>query len=313
MRLFDLHSDTVWACWKEQKDLWENDLHISLKDGICFDSWIQTFAFFIADTYRGDAAYQHYLEMYKVFQAAYNERREVLEVYQNQKTLESHKCYAVLAVEGGAVLGGKIERIQQLHKMHISMLTLCWNGQNEIASGALSEGGLTSFGREVVRELERCNIIVDVSHLNRESFWDVCKIAEKPIVATHSNSNTIHEHLRNLTDEQIKEIIRQNGLIGINFYINFLSDEKNPPIETIIRHIAYILELGGEDALAIGSDFDGADMPSCMDNIKKIENLYKTVVEYMGNRVAEKLFFTNARNFFQRNLNYTGREADHVL
>lgn len=113
-----------------------------------------------------------------------------------------------------------------------------------------------------MKELEKNRIVIDVSHLNTLGFWDLCEIAERPFLATHSNCFEICPHKRNLDDLQIREIIRRKGLIGINFYPIFINGESDASFQEIRRHIRHILSLGGEDVIAVGSDFDGA--PPCL-------------------------------------------------
>ena len=117
------------------------------------------------------------------------------------------------------MLGGRLERVQDLKDRGVAMLTLTWNGENELGRGVLSPGdtGLTPFGRRAVRALERAGIVVDVSHASPELFWDVAELAERPIVASHSNAKAVCGHPRNLTKEQFLAIRDRGGLVGLNF------------------------------------------------------------------------------------------------
>ncbi len=224
MKHFDLHCDTLSRCARNHALLAQNDGDISLERGNIFDCWVQAFACFIGDDDRGDAAYQDFLN-----QAA------VLE----------------LTVEYGAALGGKTERIAEFARMGVKIFSLVWNGENELAGGVQSEIGLTELGREAVKELEKNRIIIDVSHLNTLGFWDLCEIAERPFIASHSNCFEVCPHKRNLDDLQIQEIIRRKGLIGINFFPIFINGESDASFQEIRRHIRHILSLGGEDVLAV--------------------------------------------------------------
>jgi membrane dipeptidase len=144
------------------------------------------------------------------------------------------------------------------------MLTLTWNGKNDIASGNDTADGMSDFGREAVRALEDHRIVVDVSHLNDAGFADLLHVATRPFVASHSNSRAVCPHPRNLTDAQFGEIRDRGGLVGINYYRAFIADVpagKDVTFDQLSRHIDHFLSLGGEKVLALGSDFDGSDTP----------------------------------------------------
>ena len=181
------------------------------------------------------------------------------------------------------------------------MLTLTWNGENELAGGSAATGGLKPFGREALRELERCDIVADVSHLNDESFWNVVKAARRPLVATHSNSRKICNVPRNLTDDQFRCLAQQGGLVGLNFFTGFLrEDAKSARLEDILRHAEHFLNLGGEDVLALGSDFDGADMPHDLPDCGALPQLAQRLREAFGFTLTEKICYKNALDFWRR-------------
>lgn len=303
MRFFDLHCDTISTCLTQGKGLFENDLQLDLKRGLAFDLWVQTFAFWIEDSYRGEAAWEHFCAQYAFFQSEYAKNAERITLFQPGAAPEKGLCHAILAVEGGAVLAGKIERVKELSERGIAILTLTWNGDNELGCGVFgSGGGLTDFGKQAVLALEREKILPDVSHLNEQGFYDLCRMTEGPILATHSNGKTICPHPRNLTDEQLAEIIRRGGLVGLNFYPVFVNGEQDCSIDEILRHAEHILSLGGEQVLSIGSDFDGATMPAALPEIKKVEKCYISMVKYFGKEIADRIFYENAMCFFKENL-----------
>ena len=169
---------------------------------------------------------------------------------------DDNSISTVLSVEGGCV--NSIDDMDAYKKRGIKLLSLTWNNKNSLAGGVLDEEyGLSPLGREIVQYMNQNSIFLDVSHLNRKSFWDICHLSDHSFMASHSNAFSVCNHMRNLNDDQIKEIIRRNGFLGIAFYPPFLGYEGS--IETILRHIDYILSLGGENVLGFGSDFDGIE------------------------------------------------------
>jgi membrane dipeptidase len=164
-------------------------------------------------------------------------------------------------VEGGDILEGEIVNLQILYRLGVRAMTLTWNHRNEIADGVLeniSKGGLSVFGHEVIREMNQLGMLIDVSHISEEGFYDVIEASSKPIAATHSNAWSVRPHPRNLKDEQITLLADKGGVIGINFYPVFLSDRK-AGLYDIIRHIEHIAGLAGIDVIGFGSDFDGIE------------------------------------------------------
>ena len=299
MNYFDLHCDTVYECSTKGKALYDNDLQLSLKKGEGFDAWVQTFAFWIDDRFRGEDAYREFLRECAFFTEAL-EQEERLHLYDPQKPMLTGHCYAIPSVEGGAALGGKLSRVQEFSHMGIKLMTLTGTGDNELAGGALGSSGLTELGKQAVAEMERLRMLVDVSHLNDQSFWQVERAAKRPFVASHSNARSVCGHRRNLTDDMIRAISERGGLIGLNFYVDFLSDDKQANFAQMLRHMEHILALGGEGVLAVGSDFDGAALPGCINSVEKIEKLGQVMVQYFGEPLAGRILFDNARAFYQK-------------
>ncbi len=282
MKFFDLHCDTITECYNQNKSLKNNDLDISLEKGSFLEKWTQVFAIWLPDEIRGNDAEIYY--------------ENVLAKYRSEiKNAENVK--PVLAVEGGAVLNGKLENTEKLYNDGVKILTLTWNGDNEIASGCFSEEdkGLTSFGKEAVKEMTKRKIIPDVSHLGEKSFYDLCEETDFPFIASHSDSFSINPHVRNLKDEQIKIIVERKGLIGLNFYNKFLGEGK--PIEMLIKHAEHILNLGAEDVLCMGSDFDGCSIDEELKGIEKMESLYHVFINRFGEKLTDKIFYENANEY----------------
>lgn len=314
MRLFDLHCDTIGECWKQKKDLFDNDLHLSLQRGGAYAPWRQVFAIFIPDSCRGDEAWDYFQRIYAYFLDQLDKHGDTVSFCRTAADLgraeREGKCAAILSVEGGAVLGGELARIQELYSLGARLITLTWNGANELGCGCGKRcaGGLTQCGKEAVREMERIGMAVDVSHLSRRGFWDVAKIAKKPFLASHSNCNGVYRHPRSLTDRQIGCIRSRGGLIGMNLYRAFLGRPGDGGFAAAYRHIAHLLERGGEPVIALGSDFDGCEVEPCFAGIEKLESLRTYLLEQgLSAEQADALFFKNAEKFFQ---NLLQRQTD---
>ena len=207
MKLFDLHCDTIERMEEKGENMLTDKTQLSLKYLPQIEKWCQTFAIFIPDSKRGAAAVEYYERVRAYFHKMLREHSDIVEMVNTPSDIEKitakKKCAAILSVEGAAVLDGKLENVEKLAKDGVKMMTLTWNGENELASGNKNpEMGFTDFGREAVKEMEKQNIIVDVSHLNDKSMEQLMGgIATKPIIATHSNLRSICSHKRNLTEE----------------------------------------------------------------------------------------------------------------
>lgn len=151
-----------------------------------------------------------------------------------------------------------IDLIDELYKLGYRVCSLAWNEENILATGTRGnkERGLTELGKKCISKMEKLGMVVDVSHLNEKSFWDVIEVAKNPIIASHSASSKEYKHARNLTDEQIIAVAKTGGVIGVNAYRNFLDNiEKNKTVERYVDHIEHIISVGGINSVGIGFDF----------------------------------------------------------
>lgn len=261
-------------------------------------------AIFMPDDYRGDAAeawFDHVYAVYRREMAAHGDL--VLPVdrgSQVRSALEERPFAAILTVEGGSALAGKRENLERLYGLGVRMMTLTWNAENELAGGAATQLGFTPLGREVVEGMERLGMAVDVSHLSDKGFWELCEFAERPFMASHSNARAVCGHRRNLTDDMFREIVRRGGVVGLNYSDNFIREGAGSKrIDDLLRHVFHFLELGGEDTLALGSDFDGTDIPPYLDGLDKIGHLAE-MLERSGipAKTVDGILFENANRYF---------------
>lgn len=281
MKYFDLHCDTLCRCADENGSLSENYFHIDIKRLSEFEKAVQTFACFIDDKYQGEQAYNRFFELY--------------DIYSNT---DFKNVQPILSIENLSCLNGDLENIHKFKECGVKIASLTWNKENGIAGGAESESGITDFGKEVVKTLENEDIVIDVSHLNFKSFADLCEIATKPFIATHSDSFAIFSHKRNLKDEQFEIICDIGGVVGINFYKAFLCEKENDYYD-LLRHIERFLLLGGEDSISLGSDFDGCDVHKSIGRVENMPDFYLFLQKELGKQVADKIFYENSAKFFK--------------
>lgn len=190
--------------------------------------------------------------------------RDFLQVVYRQRdyyeAVENGKLAVVLSIEGMAGIGEDIEAIYKLYQLGFRVAGLTWNEQNALATGTHGDEGrgLSAAGKDAVRLLQKLDILVDVSHLNDKSFWDVAEVATKPFIASHSNARALCGVARNLPDDQIKAIGQSGGLVGVNSFNEFISPQlENRTVSGLADHMAHIAELIGTEHLALGFDFMG--------------------------------------------------------
>lgn len=299
MKFFDLHCDTIGECSNNNFSLRNNNLHIDLERAKIFESYTQVFAIWIPDQFRKVFAVEYFNKAVGYFYKEIEKNNDLISLYSDNKKTP---IKAILAVEGASACGGTIEGLHHLYDKGVRLITLTWNAKNEIGCGAFSEGGLTSFGKEFIKEAENLGITLDVSHLNRQSFFEFAEIARKPFVASHSNANIVNNEFgkkRNLDKEQIEIIKEHHGLIGLNFCRDFIEDEKADGIDALYRQIEYFLSSGCENIIAFGSDYDGCSVHNDLGGIEKIPSLYNTLKKRgIDENKLKKLFWENAEAFF---------------
>lgn len=261
--VFDAHCDTIFELVEQKKALKKNDLHLDLERLTEYAGYIQVFAAFVDRKNIRVSPIHHCLQLIRCYHEEILNNKNAVQhcttVEDILAALKKRKVAAILSIEGAEGLEGDIAALWMFYQLGVRMITLTWNYANELADGIMEPrgGGLTEFGIACVKEMNRLGIAIDVSHLSESGFWDVARISQDPFVASHSNAKALCAHPRNLSDDQIKALISCGGCIGINFYPEFLTENKKCTIEDIFSHIAYFFQLGGEMHVGFGSDFDG--------------------------------------------------------
>lgn len=308
MKYFDCHADTLTQVIKEGEALEKNTCDIDLHRIEKFaDTYTQIFAIWknrkeILPGMESSDFRKSYEKVMELLRKAENKIQLCTSAKEMEDAHQNGKAAAFLSVEDVSIMGKDVEQIRELGFLFV---LLSWNYENEYACGAAfdQEQGLTDRGKDIVKFLLQQGIVLDISHLSDRGVEDLFQMTDKPIIASHSNVRALCNHPRNLKKEQIQELIRRKGLIGMNYYRNFVGGTED--IEAIIKHMDAVLNLGGEDVLVLGGDFDGCS-GKFLDGIQGVQSmpvLRKAMLEHgFGEKLTEKVFFENARAFIGRNL-----------
>lgn len=331
MKVWDLHCDTLSELRYAENDgrslsFANNDLQMDLERMKQGDYLLQCFACFVNLGRKNENPLVSCMEMIDIFYRLLDEYAEDLVMIRTPEDIRalpgSGKIGAMLTVEEGGVCLDDIRILRNLYRLGVRMMTLTWNHENGLAwpnsvpgnaynvwpCSPVTDHGLTMKGFEFVEEMERLHMILDVSHLSDGGFWDVVKAAKRPFAASHSDARAICGHVRNLTDDMIRAMGERGCIVGLNYCASFLDpgtdrEHVKSRISDMAVHARHLMDLGGEDLLALGSDFDGIegdlevrgaqDMPKLADGLEKAG---------FTPRQIEKIFYKNAMRFFTENL-----------
>lgn len=316
MKLIDMHCDTIWKLMDLDKrgDFMENECSISIPGMKKAGTMAQLFACFtyvedMAGSY--DEGYRHVHEMIDYMEqqtALFPEDIAQAYSYDDIKKNDAQgKISAILTVEEGGVLNGDMDRLEELYRRGIRLMTPLWNYENCIGhpnspDASVMEKGLKPFGIETVKRMGELGMIVDVSHASDGTFRDILQYAGSPVVASHSNCRALCDHPRNLTDDMIRRLAETGGAAGLNFYGVFLGTKDASLIEEMTAHVLHMINCGGEDFPMIGTDFDGFDGISKLE-IPKVEYMERLWDALKKKGVSElqldKLWSGNALRIFQ--------------
>lgn len=314
MKIIDMHCDTLLECYRNPTHtLSNNSGHISIDKLLQGNALAQFFAIFISPKEKA------LMGPYEIFNQVYETYTTQLELNSNYikpalcvedilSNAKDSKVSAILAVEDGVILEDKIERVQEVFDKGVRLITLTWNFENAIgypSSDDPSEHnrGLKPFGIEVVEEMNRLGLLVDVSHLSEGGFYDVAKYSKKPFVASHSCARALCNHRRNLTDEQLKTLGNQGGLVGVNFYSAFLKeDSEYATIDQIVEHVKYMVDKAGIESVGLGSDFDGIDCELEFKDYASYPLLLSALSKHFTDDQVDKICNGNAFRILKENL-----------
>lgn len=320
MNLIDLHCDTISKLLTsdEPDGLADNNYCVDLKKLQQADSIAEFFALFV-DLKEQVAAEINPLEYCLTMLDKFHQEVEAnsgLELARNFAELKANqaaeKISAFLTIEEGGVLQGQLSNLRNFYRLGVRGLTLTWQYPNGIGypntSSQYQTRGLTPFGKQVVEEMNRLGMLIDVSHLSDQGVYETVQLSTAPVIASHSNARAVKDHARNLTDDLIKIIAESGGVIGVNFVPQFLGRGKVGKIRDIIRHIKHLKQVGGLGVIALGSDFDGFTDSCEIKDIGQIEKLGTELKkEGFTEDELEKIWFQNCKRVIK---NVLGRGVD---
>lgn len=277
-KIFDAHCDTLCMIADNGGDIKINKYNLDVSRMRRYAQYTQVFACFIAPEHRANAMARF---------------KRLADIYDS---CDFDGIRPLLSVEGCEMIQS-IEDVDYLKSRDVRCAALTWNFANKIAGGSEdAEQGLTPFGRDVVRRMNELGIIIDVSHLNDRSFYDIEKINMGTLIATHSNSRSVCAHPRNLTDDMFKIIRDTGGTVGINLYPPFVSCGGECKTRDVLKHIEHFMSLDGENSIGIGADFDGVENNLPVD-VKGCEDLYK-LCDLLDDITADKITHENWEHIF---------------
>jgi membrane dipeptidase len=304
MKFIDFHCDTIFRLMEDRNnlELKSNSFEVDIEKLGKANSMAQFFAMYVDLSENTDPT-QTCLDMIDKFYLELSKNSKDISVATNYQQLVDNdkleKISAFLTIEEGGVLKGNLSNLRNFYRLGVRLITLTWNYPNEIGypncNIEYKNKGLTEIGKQIVYEMNKLGMIIDVSHLSDGGFYDVAKLSSKPFVASHSNARAVKGHTRNLTDDMIKLLSNKGGVLGINFEKEFLGNNEQSRVEDMIHHIKHIRNVGGIDVISIGTDFDGISPNLEIENIGQIHKLIDSLRknQFSENEI-EKVCFKNA-------------------
>lgn len=306
--VFDLHCDTAFELLGHngiaKQTLKENDLHIDLQRAAMLTAYAQCFACYTTTADHSVDPTDLFQKELTILKSQINANGERIALAKTgaeiRKNRDKGLISAILTAEGAAGIGFRTEMLPGLKEEGFCMISLCWNEQNPLTGSHITGGGLTEQGRAFVKTAQDLGILIDVSHISDEGFWDIMDITTAPIVASHSNSRHIHIHTRNLSDEMFLAICKTGGAAGINLFTSFLG---NNSLDAVCDHILHYLELDPDGThIGLGGDLDGCNsLPDGFTGIQDYQKLAVCLRERgLPETVIENIFWNNALGVMER-------------
>lgn len=332
MNIIDMHCDTIMGLYMAGKkgqlrNIRQNDGMISLEKMKKGNYLAQCFAMFVPFEGRNGQEHNPFEMCMEMIDRYYLELEQntdlILPAYSYDDIIKNSaqgKMSAILTIEEGGVTKCNLSFLRNFYRLGVRMICLNWNFINGIGYPNYSKfdengkpdfyipnttEGLTEYGKEMIREMNRLGIIIDCSHLSDKGFYDVCQITTKPFVCSHSNARSVCGHVRNLTDDMIRLLASKGGVTGINYCADFLANPKEDgsnfgTVASMVEHIKHIVSVGGIDCVGLGSDFDGIGNNIEMKDASMLHMLREALInEGFNEEEIDKIFYKNVLRVFK--------------
>lgn len=311
-KLFDLHCDTAYRMCKENQPLKTNSLHIALDKASVFSKYAQIAAIWSDSDLSDDDAYAAFWRILNNFKQEIEKNRQraaICRSFDEFSHLPEHFSAFFLAIEDARILSSNVERIREVYDAGIRFISMNWMGENALGGGYDTNSPLTHLGRTLVHLALDLGMILDISHSSSKVVDEISEMAasmKRPIIATHSNANSVAVHPRNLTDQQFAKVRESGGVVGISLARSHLCGKGNytSTIADIIDHIEYYLSLDGQHSVCLGCDFDGIETtPTEIQNIGELYRLADALsARNFSDELINSIFYQNAYNFIKKSL-----------
>ncbi len=304
MNYFDLHCDTLDAIAAKGGTLRENSHHLDLRRLNVFEKSAVCFAVFTEPELRGEVAADSARRLLEIYLSELEKNSDIAAFCKSAKEIESAnksgKTACLLTVENSAPFEKDEKLLEEFICKGACVVSLTHNFETDFAGGAESpqEIGLTSKGKEFILYLLQKGVAIDISHLNFKSCYELLEFTDAPVIATHSNCFEICGNGRNLKEDMVKEIFRRKGIIGINLHTPFVGENG---LDDLILHIERFTNLGGENFISLGCDFDGTDrLIGEINNVSNLPKLADKLALLGYTDLIDKLFYSNAFDYMAR-------------
>lgn len=301
MEIIDLHCDALLKLTTLETAKFEDDLRLHANRGRLHLGQVkaQVFAIFIDPNIPQSMQFLEAMRQIEAFHTHVLQTEGMVHItnWSQLDTLAPHEIGAILSLEGCGPIADDLAKLSVILDAGVKLVGLTWNEENAVAHGAEQDAslGLKPFGKEVVNLLNERDIIIDVAHLNEQSFWDVLPLA-KHIIASHSNARAICDHPRNLTDAQAKALVEHGGHIHVVYYPTFISDDAT--LDDLVVHVKHLANIVGIEHLGLGSDFDGIDVTvKGLAHAGEAQNLLEALREHFSVEEVRGIASNNFRRY----------------
>ncbi len=304
MEIIDLHCDVLYKLTTLDAPKFADDvrLHASKERLQLGQVKAQVFAIFIDPATPQNMQFLEVMRQIEAFHTQVLQTEGMVHIteWSQLDALAPHEIGAILSLEGCSAIGDDMTKLSAILDAGVKLVGLTWNEENAVAYGAEQDAslGLKPFGKEVVNMLNARDIIIDVSHLNEQGFWDLLPLA-KHLVASHSNARAICDHPRNLTDQQAKALIEHGGHIHVVYFPKFIGD--NATMDDLIAHVKHLASIVGIDHLGVGSDFDGINVTvKGLAHAGEAQNLLEQLREHFTDEEVRGIAHNNFRQYIKK-------------